>query len=162
MLLFLLRRQGMKVRKNIVITVALLFTVVLLFTSCATTSSQIAFHEEVIAGDQNDALIYVYRIPSFVGSAVSLPVQVDGKKVAVLKQKAYVVFRVTPGEHEISVGNSATLAWVVNQAVTKKSRTLIAVPKGVYFIRSQAGVSFVVPREDAMQEIGEMKYDMGL
>jgi hypothetical protein len=153
----------MKAGMNRVITVALLSTVVLMFTSCAsTTSSQIAFHEEVFAKNRNDAIVYVYRIPSFVGSAVSLPVQVDGKRVANLKQKAYVVFRVTPGEHEISVGKSATLAWVVNQAVTKESRTLTAVLKGVYFIRSQAGVSFLVTREDAMQEIGEMKYDMGL
>jgi hypothetical protein len=153
----------MKVGMNHVIKIALLSAVALMFTSCAsTTSSQIAFHEEVFARDQNDAIVYVYRIPSFVGSAVSLPVQVDGKKVAALKQKAYAVFHIAPGEHEISVGNSATLAWVVNQAITKKSRTLSAVPKGVYFIRSQAGVSFLVPRDDALQEIGEMKYDMGL
>jgi hypothetical protein len=72
------------------------------------------------------------------------------------------VFHVPPGEHEISIGSSITLAWVVNQAITKESRTLNAVPKGVYFIRSQAGVSFLVQREDAMQEIREMKYDMGL
>jgi hypothetical protein len=62
----------MKAGMNKVITIALFFMAVLMFSSCATTSSQIAFHEEVIAKDQKDAIVYVYRMPSFVGSAVSL------------------------------------------------------------------------------------------
>lgn len=133
----------------------------LVLASCATTSSQIAFHEEVTK-DQNDAIVYVYRVPSFVGSAVALVVKLDGGKVAALKQNAYAVFHITPGEHEITVGDSFSLAWTINQAVTKKARTFTAVPNQVYFLRSQAGVTFLVTREEAMKEIVDMKYDMGL
>jgi hypothetical protein len=152
----------MKVGIKKVLTIALLLTVVLVLTSCATTSSQIAFHEEVTTKNQNDAIVYVYRVPSFVGSAVTLPVIIDEKKVANLKQNAYVVFHITPGEHEIKVGESFTLGFAINQAVTKKSRTFTAVPNGVYFLRSQAAVTFLVTREEAMKEIVEMKYDLGL
>lgn len=40
-----------------VLSVALLSTVVLVLASCATTSSQIAFHEEATTKDQNDAIV---------------------------------------------------------------------------------------------------------
>ncbi len=152
----------MKAGMNQVITIALLSTAVLVTSCAATTKSKIAFHEEVITRDQNDAIVYVYRMSSFVGSAVAMPVMVDGEKVANLKQKAYAVFHITPGEHTISVGKSSMIAWSVNQAVTKKSRTLTAVPKGVYFLRSQAGITFAITREEALREIVNMKYDMGL
>jgi hypothetical protein len=153
----------MKVGINKILTIALLLTVALILTSCATTSSQIAFHEEVTTKNQNDAIVYLYRLPSFVGGAVSLPVKLDEKKVANLKQNAYVVFRVTPGEHIITVGDSfLNLGMAVNQAITKKSRTFSAVPKGVYYLRSHSGVTFLVTKEEAMKEIVDMKYDMGL
>lgn len=153
----------MKIGMKKVMTAAFLSIVVLFLSSCAAnTSSQIAFHEEAITKDQNDATVYIYRMPSFVGSAVSLPVKIDGEKVALLKQNAYAVFRAAPGERAITVGNSISIAWAVNQAITKKSRTLTVVPKGVYFLRSQAGVTFSVTREEALREIVNMKYDMGL
>jgi hypothetical protein len=136
---------------------------IFLFSGCATTSSQIAFHEEVITKNQNDAIVYLYRLPSFVGGAVMFPVKLDEKEVANLKQNAYVVFRVTPGEHIITVGNSfLNLGMAVNQAITKKYRTFTAVPKGVYFLRSHSGVTVLVTREEAMKEIVDMKYDTGL
>ncbi len=152
----------MKTEMKNVFTMVFLSTVALVLTSCATTSSQIAFHEEVITKNQNDAIVYIYRIPSFVGGAVGLPVKLDDKEVAVLKQNAYVVLRITTGEHIITVGKSFTLGFAINQAITKKSRTFTAVPKGVYFLRSQAAVTFLVTREEAMKEIVDMKYDMGL
>ncbi len=130
--------------------------------SCATTSSQVAFHEEVIAPNQDDAIVYVYRPASFVGGAVSLPVKLDGKVVAVLKQKAYVVFHAAPGEHEVAVGNVTSLAFAINQAATEKHRTFTATPRGVYFLKSKAAITFLVSREEAMKEIVDMKYDMGL
>jgi hypothetical protein len=152
----------MKTEMKNVFTMVFLSAVALVLTSCATTSSQIAFHEEVITKNQNDAIVYIYRIPSFVGGAVGLPVKLDDKEVAVLKQNAYVVLRITTGEHIITVGKSFTLGFAINQAITKKSRTFTAVPKGVYFLRSQAAVTFLVTREEAMKEIVDMKYDMGL
>jgi hypothetical protein len=124
----------MKARVSRELAAAALSMMLLALSACAKTSSEIAFHEESIASDQDDAAIYLYRVASFVGCAVAFPVRLDGKQVAVLKQNAYVVLRAPPGEHEVVVGESYTLALAINQAITKKSRTLTATPEGVYLL----------------------------
>jgi hypothetical protein len=138
--------------------VIILSTVVLVLASCA-TSSKIAFHEEVITNDQNDAIVYIYRSSSIIGSAGAYPVKLDDKIVASLKQKAYIALRVTPGNHFIEVGNFFYPPHVVKAQKVKK---FYAVPKGVYYFRCQAPYTFSVTKEDAMKEIIDMKYDMGL
>lgn len=150
-------KHGMKK----VLTVALLSMVVLFLTSCG-TSSQIAFHEEVFK-DPNDAIVYVYRLSGILGAAVGWSVKLDGKEFAVLKQKAYAVIRTTPGEHIITVGEAGlNIAANVIEASTKNLRTFTATPNGVYFFRCKGGYQAFVTREEAMKEIVEMKYDMGL
>ena len=49
------------------LVIGMLLTVQLLLVSCATTSSQIAFHE-VPFQDKDSAIIYVYRLQSMVGA----------------------------------------------------------------------------------------------
>lgn len=138
----------MKLGMKKVLTVALLSTVVLVLTSCGTTTSQIAFHE-VTTNDHNDAIVYIYRLPNIVGAAVKWPVKLDGKEVAALKQNAYVVLYTAPGVHRITVG-------------ANEIRTFTAAPNGVYFFRTKGILAYGVTREKAMEEIVDMKYDMGL
>ena len=146
-------------RRNL--TIALLSTVVLILTSCATTSSKIVFHE-VPPKDNNDAVVYVYRLPYFPGSAVTFSVKLDGKEVAVLKQNAYAVLYITPGEHLITIGDPGNIAAIIIESSLRDSRKFTAVPNGVYFLRCKGGVYYYVTKEEAMKEIVEMKFDMGL
>ena len=87
-----------------VLNLTIFLAIMSFIASCGTTSSNIPFHELIVSADQDDAIIYVYRLPDLAGGAVSMSVLIDNEKVAVLKQNAYAVLRITPGEHIIRVG----------------------------------------------------------
>jgi hypothetical protein len=145
-----------------VLSITIFLVIMSFIASCGTTSSNIPFHELTFSPEQEDAIIYVYRLPSFVGSAVSWSVAIDEKEVAILKQNAYAVFRTTPGEHLITVGKPGNIPTAVVEASTRKLRTFTATPRGVYFFRCKGFTQYFVTREEAMKEIVSMKYDMGL
>jgi hypothetical protein len=80
-----------------------------------------------------------------------------------LKQNAYAVMYTTPGEHRITVGDTAFgITGVIVDAATSKMGTFTAAPNGVYFLRSSGFSAYFATREEAMKEIVEMKFDMGL
>ena len=161
--------------------IVVLLTVQVFFASCAGTRSQIPFHE-VSPPDNNTVIIYVYRLPSMVGAMVPWAVRLDGKIVAVLKQKSYVVLYTSLGDHSIIIGDSEAVRLFGRSLLGRATRMAEmyaaekqgALPRAqesdssnatanrVYFLRS-AGLSVnYVSREEAMKEIVNMRYDTGL
>ena len=106
--------------------------------------------------------MYVYRLPSILGGAVSWSVKLDGKELAVLRQNAYAVIRAAPGEHLIQVGDVGSVATAIVNASTKGIRTFNAMPRESYYFRCSGGSQRFVTKEEAMKELVNMKYDMGL
>ncbi len=161
-----------------VLAIGMLLTVQLFLASCATTASQIAFHE-VPFQDKDSAIIYVYRLRSMVGAIASWAVRLDTKIVAMLKQNAYVVLQTSPGTHTITIGDSmapifagafvgGVLGGVVLSAMPElgvpiagENDTITVAANGVYFLRSAGFDASFVSREEAMKEIVRMKYDTG-
>jgi hypothetical protein len=145
------------VLKN-VFSVVLICAAAITFSSCARTSSKIAFHEE--ANKDEDAVIYFYRLSSMVGSVghIGWPVIIDGKRVAYLNQNAYVVFHMAPGPHLVSIGEVGY--GVIDQMVREKG-TFTAEKNGIYYFRNNGFTTDFVPKETAMTEIVKMKFDMG-
>jgi hypothetical protein len=154
---------------------AMLGLMILLSTSlaaCASTKSTIPFHE-VAPNEPGSAVIYVYRLKSMVGAAVVWNVRLDNKIVAVLNQGAYAVVYAKPGPHTVTIGDSTVIlgagrtgsaiteASLAGEAQAAKDGTFVAEPNGVYFIRSKGFGVDLLPREEAMKDIVEMKYDMG-
>ena len=148
---------------------ALLSIVAFALTSCATSTSQIAFHEETTK-DQNDVIVYIYRLPNIVGAAVDWSVKFDGKEVAVLQPKTYAVLHTTPGAHTVKIGDlafttyldvSTAVAGSIMDSVARNNGMFTAAPNGVYFFRSNGFVAYFVTKEEAMKEIVDMKYDIG-
>ncbi|MGH9365436.1 MAG: hypothetical protein ACRD1B_09265 [Thermoanaerobaculia bacterium] len=119
-----------------------------------------AFHEELPANDE--VIVYVYRMSSMAGAAVSWVVRLDGKEIAVLRQNAYIAVHTTPGAHVIKVGDSPMLlAGVIVDAATRHLGTALLTAGTSYYIRC-AGFKFgFVSREEAMKELPGMKYDDG-
>ncbi len=151
---------------------ALVLSLATSLASCATTSSTIPFHE-VAPNEAGGAVIYVYRVKSMVGAAVKWNVRLDNKIVAVLNQGAYAVVYAKPGAHTVTIGDSEVVlmggavgrtingASQAGEAQAAKDGTFLAQPNGVYFIRSKGFSVDLLPREEAMKDIVEMKYDMG-
>jgi uncharacterized protein YigE (DUF2233 family) len=154
---------------------AMVGLIMLLSTSlaaCASTKSTIPFHE-VAPNEPGSAVIYVYRLKSMVGAAVVWNVRLDNKIVAVLNQGAYAVVYAKPGPHTVTIGDSTVSfaggavgaainsASQAGEAQAAKDGSFVAEPNGVYFIRSKGFGVDLLPREEAMKDIVEMKYDMG-
>jgi len=160
-------------RSSAVNTIQLLVALAISSASCASTSCTIAFHE-VALDAQGTPVIYVYRLKSMVGAAVKWAVRLDGKVVANMNQGAYIALSLAPGPHSVTIGDS-TVFWggglvnhvlnVTSQAGEEKAAangTFMAVPNGVYFLRSKGFSVELLPREEAMKDIPEMKYDTGM
>jgi hypothetical protein len=158
--------------KPLLLLAALLATPIA-FTSCASvTQSTVAFSEEGFR-DQNDVIIYVYRVRSLVGAAVPWNLRLDGKIVAVLRQNSYAVLHTTPGVHTILVGDqtstnlifgpipSAVLDTMVEQADVTHG-TFNTRPNERYYFRSQGFSVKVLSQDEAMGELSTMKFDMGV
>lgn len=145
--------------------VTAILIVQLFLTSCVSsvTQSTIPFHEEQPTG--NDAIVYVYRLKSVVGSAGSFVVRLDNKKVAVLRQNAYIVLHVTPGAHTITVGDWGHLTvgpvTATPSAGAGSSGAFSAAVDGAYYLRCQGPQVGFLAKEEAMKELINMKYDTG-
>ncbi len=127
----------------------------------ASTSSTIPFHQESFQGD-SDAVVYVYREPSFVGAAASWPVRIDDQVVGDLKQNAYMALHVAPGVHTIKIGDDGPLiAGAIVEAVVDNPGAFRAKPKEKYYIRSKGFEVAFLTEQQAMDGLKTMKYDMG-
>ena len=158
-------------KKVLVLTGLLLIP--LLFSSCASvTKSNISFYNESF-NDKNDAVVYVYRLKDMVGLAVPWAVKLDDKVVAVLRQNAYVALHVTPGVHTLiigdnnnaiygSAGEAGGAAKTAVDMVDIVSGTFYAQENQTYYIRSKGFKVKLLPKEEAMEELQNMKYDMGM
>jgi hypothetical protein len=151
-----------------VLSFFLIGTFAIALTSCATTSSKTAFLEE--ANKDGDAVVYVYRLRSMVGAVgpIGWSVQVDGKRVAWLKQNAYVVFHLSPGPHTVKIGDAnvtpfidVNIVGVILDETARKNGIFTAESNGVYYFRGSGFSTNFVTKETAMTEIVNMKFDMG-
>jgi hypothetical protein len=93
-------------------------------------------------------------------AAGSWPVELDGQRVASLRQNSYVALKVLAGVHSIVVGGGvvgATPEDVANQMERWRILGTVAVaPNGVYFFKAAGFDSGYVPRQEAMKEIFRM------
>lgn len=150
-----------------------LLMIPLVFSSCASvTRSKISFYDESFK-DKNDVIIYVYRIKSLVGLAVPWNVKLDEKVVAVLRQNAYIALHANPGVHTIIIGDNNSVAYgqlglagsTAKNAVDMvdlANGTLYAKGNEVYYIRSKGFNVKMLPKEEALEELKNMKYDTGI
>ena len=53
----------------------------------------------------NTGKVYLIRVTGYTGSAVNYSIFVDGKLICKLKNKAYSVHDLSPGEHTVSVSS---------------------------------------------------------
>ena len=51
----------------------------------------------------DQAIVYVYRVPSFAFSGQSARIRLDGEKVAEISHKGYSVMSLPPGEHTLTL-----------------------------------------------------------
>lgn len=160
-----------------VLVVMVLLTVELLLSSCATTNSKIAFHEEQFQ-EKDESIIYIYRRKSVVGAAVRWVVRLDNTNVAMLSQNAYVALHTPPGPHTITIGDAPVSFSTLmmggalpaaldsgTAALDRKARekgTFVTGANEIYFIRSEGFNVSLVAKERALREISRMKYDTGL
>jgi len=85
--------------KNKLILVFFALVAATILSGCATTGAAFVPVEDVPEGQ---ALVYVYRVPSFTGSAISYDVKVDGEIIGKMKNGAYFYTTVAPGSYVIS------------------------------------------------------------
>jgi hypothetical protein len=128
-----------------------------LIASCA--SSGPPFHE-VAPKEKDGAIVYVYRLSSIVGAAVSWAVRLDDVKVASIRSGTYTVVYTTPGIHTLLIADSPLLVGLILDPLLKEAGAFKAEANGVYFVRC-AGFKFpqFVSREEAMKEIVHMSFD---
>ena len=145
----------------------LIATLAFALCSCGSVSTtKPLFHEEELTAS-DEAIIYIYRMPNIVGGAGKFNVRLDDKKVGLLTQGAYFVLRVAPGEHVITVGDynpirMGDVTAVPVGSVDKERGKFRAEPKGVYYFRSDGPAVRFVSKDEAMQELPRMRYDIGL
>jgi hypothetical protein len=163
-----------KISFNNLLLIGLFLTIPLIFISCGTTKSTIAFHEEATnIGDSS--LIYIYRYPSMVGRWVPWLIRLDGKVVASLKQKAYIVLKVAPGKHAITIGDKTTISgtgktgdMVLNAIATqmelkaRENGIFTTTKNQVLYFRSKGFKVSFLTRDEAIVDLVYMKYDKGL
>lgn len=128
-----------------------------LLASCA--SSGPPFHE-VAPKEKDGVIVYVYRVSSIVGGAVSWAVRLDNVRVASVRSGTYTVVHTTPGVHTLMVGDTLPLPGLFLNPLLKEAGTFEAEPNGVYFVRN-GGFKFpaFVSREEAMKEIVHLPFD---
>jgi hypothetical protein len=117
------------------LNLALAFLLVaLLEVGCAATGKP---YEPVTlsATDANKAVVYVYRSPAFVGSAVSYTVNASTKPLVKLVNGGYYPYVTNPGEVEI---------WAETEA--KSSVTVDLKPGDRKYVKGTVGVGFLVGR----------------
>ena len=137
------------------VLVALMF-----FQGCGGTASKISFFEEKFNND-NDALVYVYRLKSMVGGAVGWNAYLDGKVVGVLKQGAYMVLHVIPGKHSIHIGDVSTPVEALGEVIAQNPNSFRIKENEIFYIRSRGFSVEFATKEKAMEELSSLKFDMG-
>ena len=121
-----------------------LLIVGLALSGCATLGP--AFTPDT-AARPNEATVYVYRSPGFVGAALSPTVNANGVPLEDLPAGAYFVYHAVPGEIEFSAKTEA-----------KTSVTVDAKPGQVYYIKGSIGVGVFVGHPHLVQvanDVGE-------
>ena len=129
---------------------------------CVTTKSQVSFFEEKPVNDQ-EAIVYVYRLKSMVGAAVPWNVRIDDEVEGILYQGAYMALHVDPGVHTIKIGESFPfIEGAIVEAIADNPNAFNAKKNEKYYIRSDGFSVDFVTKEKAMTELSSMKYDMGM
>lgn len=158
----------LKIMKKLLLCLSLLMTSTVFLSCVSVTTSDIPFSEETFK-DDNDVIIYVYRLKSLVGAAVPWAIRLDGKVVAILKQNAYTVIHTTPGVHTVLVGDSVVTrtgsGGLIDLAIYKNDVT-----KGTfetrrnesYYVRSKGFNVSVVSKEEAMPDLENMHPAAGM
>jgi predicted small lipoprotein YifL len=82
---------------------------------------------------KDQATVYVYRQPGFVGGAVAYTVSANGKEVSTLPSGGYFVYHSPPGEVEFSAKTEA-----------HTSVTVDAKAGEVYYVKGTVGVGVFV------------------
>lgn len=133
------------------------------------TLSTVPFHEEPV--HPNYALIYVYRLPGFVGGAVAWEVALDDNVVGMIRSNAYFTIHAAPGAHWVRVGKEkpfslavgGALGGAVASAANREVTTdeFKAKSGEVYYLRLAGGDHAFLPREQAIGTLRQMKYDRG-
>ncbi len=127
-----------------------IFSLVLLLTSCAATGEPFKRGEEV----PGQSSLYIYRLHAMTGAAFAWDVLLDGEKLTELRVGGYFYSTLSPGPHTISVKVSRGL-----------SLNIITEPDQPYYFRLRAGTDLAyhrfvlerVPENEAMNELNEMK-----
>jgi hypothetical protein len=91
--------MGIKM-KNAVISLLAAFACALVVAGCASAPSGDQFKTVATPAD-GKAIIYVYRPNEYVAKAITLPVLLDGKKIAEIGNTGFFKVPVEPGEHRI-------------------------------------------------------------
>ncbi|MFH1675372.1 MAG: hypothetical protein ABIF87_18370 [Pseudomonadota bacterium] len=152
-----------KIGNTKAIAISAFLTLQFLLTSCATTSSNISFTQETTQRDKSSALIYVYRLPDIFGAAVSWRVTLDNKVVALLKQGAYFPLQVSPGLHNITIGDtSPTELAIISVGNMRAMRTFFFEANQTYYLKSKGTAVLFMEEEAAMEDLRDMKYDKGI
>ena len=139
----------------------MLLAIGMLFFGCATTKSQVSFFEVKPENDQ-EAIVYVYRLKSMVGAVANWNVRRDGEVVGVLKQGAYMALHVSPGAHTIVIGESLPIVGDIVEFAADNPSAFNAKVNETYYIRCAGFVVNFVTKEKAMTELSSMKWDMGM
>lgn len=104
----------------------------LAMSGCASQGPQF---EAVTAIPSGKALVYIYRTPQFVGSAISFDIHHDDKVITRLTNGGYYPYITDPGEIEL---------WAKTEA--RSSVTLHLQPGETRYVKGAVGVGFFVGR----------------
>jgi len=112
----------------------LLFFVLLLsfLSSCSAKGSAFTKIDNFSA---DKGLVYIYRVPTFQGSAISYDIKVDENAITTLQNGGYFPYQTNPGEIEFSASTEATSAVTLD---VEASQT--------YYIKGSLSVGFMMGR----------------
>ena len=119
--------------KNKLVRTLILAASVMLMTGCAATLGP--QFESVTAVPSGKALIYIYRTPKFVGSAVGFDIHHGDKVITHLASGGYYPYITDPGTVEL---------WAKTEA--KSSVTLHVRAGETRYVKGEVGVGFFVGR----------------
>jgi hypothetical protein len=135
------------------------------------TLSTVPFHEEPI--QPSYALIYIYRLPGFVGGGNTWEVALDDIVVGQIRPNAYFTIHAAPGMHWLRVGQEQAFpiavamwgplgaaVWVAGHRDTQTDE-FKAKSGDVYYLRLAGSEHSFLPRDQAIGTLREMKYDRG-
>jgi hypothetical protein len=166
-----------------------------LILGCANyTKSKIPFSEEQLKNEQ-ESIIYIYRLKNMVGGIVGWKVYLDKTVVGTLNQGAYMVLHVASGVHSVDIGEArdadvntahdftnsvskstgdagmngaaqgsageAAAAAGINAAGANNVHQFSTKPGENYYVRSDGPTVLLVAKEQALNELKNMKLDMG-